>query len=209
MTDEQLSPRDEKQGIDPVSTTEEPILREHTYDGIQEYDNPMPGWWLWLFWATIIFAPIYILGVHVFGFIPTYQDDLESGQAEIAAMRSAAEATAAPFEVTPELMAQYIGNEEHIGNGAQTFASYCLMCHGDKGQGLIGPNLTDNYWIHGPSDEDLFGVITNGVPEKGMTPWGSILSNVQRAELIAFIRSIAGTNPPGGKGPEGEPYETG
>ncbi len=189
------------------SAQKDAILREHMYDGIQEYDNPMPGWWLWIFWATVIFAPIYILGVHVFDFIPSYEDDLAAGQAEIQSIREAYESTTQPFEITPETMAAYIGVQEHIDAGAAIFSANCLMCHGDKGQGLIGPNLTDNYWIHGNEDANLFNVITNGVPEKGMTAWANILSPEQRAQVIAFIRTLAGTNPPGGRDPEGELYE--
>jgi cytochrome c oxidase cbb3-type subunit 3 len=187
------------------ASDQEPVLRDHTYDGIQEYDNPMPGWWLAIFWATVIFTPIYILGVHVFGFIPSYQDDLADSQAELAEIRQASQAMQ-PAEITPELMSEYIDNPDAIQAGSETFVSNCVMCHGDKAQGLIGPNLTDEYWIHGGSAADLFKTITNGVPEKGMTPWGNILSQEQRLQVIAYIRSIAGTNPPGGKGPQGELY---
>ena len=192
----------------PSERTDEANIREHTYDGIQEYDNPMPAWWLWLLWATVAFTPVYILGVHVFDFIPSYEDDLQAGQAELAAMREAGAAAGDSFEVTPETMARFIGVAEQIEAGAETFATNCMMCHGDRGQGLIGPNLADPFWIHGGSDEEIFDVITNGVPAKGMTPWGAILRPEQRAQLVAFIRSIAGSNPPGGKGPEGERDDT-
>ncbi len=84
---------------------------------------------------------------------------------------------------------------------------YCMPCHGDQGQGLIGPNLTDAYWLHGNTDVDLFNVITRGVVEKGMTAWESTLSAEQRAQLVSFIRSLAGTTPPGAKEPQGTLYE--
>jgi len=188
-----------------ASQVDEPMLRDHKYDGIQEYDNPMPSWWLWILWATIIFAPVYFLGVHVFGFIPSYQDDLQASQAELTAIRAAA-ASNAPPEVTAETIAAFVGNADAVKAGSETFAANCMMCHGEHGQGLIGPNLTDEYWLHGGNDIDLFHTITNGVPEKGMAPWGNVLTQEKRLQLVAFIRSLAGSNPTGGKGPEGERF---
>jgi cytochrome c oxidase cbb3-type subunit 3 len=183
------------------------IIPGHEYDGIQEYDNPMPGWWSWLFILTVVFAVFYILGIHVFDFIPTYEEDLEAAQEELTAIR-AAYIEENPVEVFDEArISEYVGAEEHIAAGSEQFMTYCLPCHGDKGQGLIGPNLTDNYWIHGNDNEDLYNVITNGVVEKGMAPWANVLSPEQRAQVVAFIRSLAGTNPPGAKDPQGDLYE--
>jgi cytochrome c oxidase cbb3-type subunit 3 len=147
---------------------------------------------------------VYILGAHVFDFIPSYEEDLAASQEELSALRGAFESVNQPFEVTAETMAAYIGVQDQIDAGAATYATSCMMCHGDKGQGLIGPNLTDQYWIHGGTDADLFNVITSGVPVKGMTPWGNILSQEQRAQVVSYIRSLEGSNPSGGKGPEGE-----
>jgi cytochrome c oxidase cbb3-type subunit 3 len=183
------------------------IIPGHEYDGIQEYDNPMPGWWSWLFILTFIFGVVYILGIHVFDFIPTYEDDLAAAQEELTAIR-AAYAEENPVEVYDEAkITEYVGDASHIAAGSEQFMTYCLPCHGDQGQGLIGPNLTDNYWIHGNDNEDLYNVITNGVVEKGMAPWANVLSPEQRAQVVAFIRSLAGTNPPGAKDPQGDLYE--
>ena len=183
------------------------VIEGHNYDGIREYDNPMPGWWLGIFWAAVIFAPIYILGVHVFGFINTYEDDLASGQSELQEIRAAHEAANPSFTADESTIQAYVADEVHTEAGATIFATNCAPCHGAAGQGLIGPNLTDRYWIHGGANTDLFRVITDGVIEKGMTPWGSILSPEQRAQVIAFIRSIAGSEPDGAKEPQGELYE--
>jgi cytochrome c oxidase cbb3-type subunit 3 len=185
------------------------VIEGHNYDGIREYDNPMPGWWLGIFWASVVFAPIYMLGVHVFGFIDTYEEDLAQGQAELQEIRSAHEAANPTFLADEGTLAAYVGDEVHVEAGARLFATNCAACHGNAGQGLIGPNLTDRYWIHGSRNADLFGVITNGVIEKGMTPWGSILSPEQRAQLVAFIRSIEGTEPDGAREPQGELFEEG
>lgn len=180
------------------------LLPGHTYDGIQEYDNPMPGWWVWIFIATVVFAPFYLLGVHVFGYINTYEDDLARGMAELEERR-AAHAAAHPAVVFGEAeLAVFAEDPARVAAGAATYAAFCAACHGNAGEGLIGPNLTDEYWIHGGSGPEVFAVIAEGVPAKGMPGWESALVPEQIAELVAFVESLAGTNPPGAKGPEGE-----
>jgi cytochrome c oxidase cbb3-type subunit III len=193
----------------PSESPESGDIREHAYDGIQEYDNPMPGWWVWLFYICIIFAPIYMLGVHVFDFIPTYEEDLASGQAEIAEMRATHEEANPAPTIDAAALEAYIGDVDQIAAGSATFSTRCAVCHGDVAQGLIGPNLTDEYWIHGRDAEAVFGIITDGVIEKGMTPWSGILAPEERAQLVAFIRSLEGSEPAGAKAPEGEIVEIG
>ncbi len=188
--------------IDP--TSEDLLLSNHNYDGIEEFDNPMPGWWVWVFVACIVWAPIYVIGVHQMGFINSYEDDLANDQMELAELRTAYETANPVAEVTSEAIAAYIGVAEHIEAGAAIFTTNCAMCHGALAEGLIGPNLTDDYWIHGGTHQDLFHVITEGVLEKGMTPWGAVLSVEQRMQLVSFIRSIHGSNPPGAKPAQGE-----
>lgn len=183
------------------------IIKGHRYDGIKEYDNPMPGWWVWIFWGTAVFAVIYVLGIEVFGFVNTYEDDLAASQAELAVIRENYAAENQVFEPSEEAIAVYIGDEAKISAGATTYTTYCAACHGNVGQGLIGPNLTDDYWIHDNDNVTIFNIITNGVVEKGMTPWGGILTPEQRAEVVAYVRTLHGTNPPDGKEPQGEQRE--
>lgn len=185
------------------------IILGHTYDGIREYDNPMPGWWVWLFVATIVFAPFYLLGVHVFGFINTYEDDLAESQAKLEEMRAAYAAANPGAAIGEAQLAAFVADPSRAEAGAATYAAFCAACHGDVGQGLIGPNLTDEYWIHGGSDFEVFTVISEGVPDKGMPGWEASIAPEQRAELVAFIQRLAGTNPPGAKGPEGERVDRG
>ncbi|WP_456429720.1 c-type cytochrome [Rhodocaloribacter sp.] len=182
-------------------------MQGHSYDGIQEYDNPMPGWWVWIFWATVLFTPFYILGVHVFGYIDTYQEDLAQSEEELARIRAAYAEAHPSLEVDEASLQQYVEDPAMAAAGAPLFAANCASCHGAEGQGLIGPNLTDKYWIHGNTNVDLFNVITKGVLEKGMPPWESVFSVEERAQLVAFIRSLEGTNPPDAKEPQGELYE--
>ena len=190
-----------------VSDADGRLISGHNYDGIEEYDNPMPGWWVWLFVLSIAWSPIYLLGVHQFGFINNYDDDLELKQAEIAEMQSAFESQNPQVQVTDESIAAYVGVVEHEVAGAALFSTNCAMCHGNSGEGLIGPNLTDAYWIHGNSNTDIFNVISEGVLEKGMTPWESVLSVEERSQLVSYIQSIIGTDPAGAKAPEGNMVE--
>ncbi len=184
-----------------------PILQGHTYDGIKEYDNPMPRWWVVVFWITVIWSVAYVPGVHFWDWIDTYGDDLAEQDAALAARKAAYEAANPTFAADAETLARFTADAGAAEAGAVTYASVCAACHGAQGEGLIGPNLADSYWIHGGSDVDIFQVLTVGVPEKGMPPWDAALSGEQRAQLIAFIRSLEGTNPPNAKEPQGELVE--
>ncbi len=183
---------------------EDAIIRGHNYDGIKEYDNPMPGWWVWIFWLSVAFAPIYVLGVHAFGFLDSYEDDLAQSQEELQMIRHAYAEANPDAAVDASALEEMVGNPTMIAAGAEHYAAQCAACHGMEGQGLIGPNLTDAYWVHGASNQAIFDVITNGVLEKGMPPWEAVYSPEERAELVAYIQSIQGTDPPNPKAPEGE-----
>ena len=189
------------------NTTNEPLIEGHTYDGIQEFDNPMPGWWIWIFIGSVIFAVYYVLGINVFGFINTYEDQLEASLEDLAAVRASYAAAQPVIVIDEATLAEYAGNTEKIEAGAVHFAAQCVACHGPEGQGLIGPNLTDNYWLKGHTNTDIYTIITEGSLEKGMPPWEPIFSLEQRAELVAYVRSLVGTNPPNPKAPEGELVE--
>ncbi len=191
----------------PPQTEQAPVLGHH-FDGIREYDNPMPGWWIWIFWVTVIFAPIYVLGVHVFGFINSYEDDLDQGMGELQEIRMAYE-TASPSEsFDVETLQVYADDPAAVQAGEPLYQSYCVPCHGTAGEGGIGPNLTDDYWIHGNELTDMYRVVTQGVIEKGMTPWDGILTPEQRAQVVAFIHSLHGTTPPNAKAPQGDLIES-
>lgn len=184
------------------------IIQGHSYDGIMEYDNPMPAWWVWIFIGSVAFSIVYVLGIHTFGFINTYEEDLNNSLEDLATIRANYEAAQPAFIVDEETIGAYVGNAEKIAAGAVNYATVCAACHGDVGQGLIGPNLTDEYWIKGNTNTAIYTIISQGSLEKGMPPWEGAFSPEQRAELVAFVRSLYGTNPPGAKAPEGEKLDS-
>ncbi len=195
---------------DPRNTSpdaDDQIISGHMYDGIEEYDNPMPPWWVWIFVLSVVWTPFYILGVHQFGWINTYEDDLAAKQAEIQELRAAAEAASPVQDIDDAFVASFFGNAEAEAAGAATFGAYCAACHGSAGEGLIGPNLTDDYWIYDDSPLSQFMIITNGILDKGMTPWESILTVDERAQLVAYVKTLRGTNPPNAKEPQGDLVE--
>lgn len=179
-------------------------LLDHEYDGIREYDNPMPGWWKWLFVVTIVWAVIYFVGINM-GYLPSYEDDLQRGMAEIQQMRDAHKQDSPTVDAA--FLAKAVDDKGNITKGKEVFASNCASCHGDKGQGIVGPNLTDKYWIHGGKLTDIYNTVKTGVADKGMPAWGGVLSDDNVIDAVAYVHSLKGTNPPDPKEPQGEPYE--
>ncbi|HMM12012.1 MAG TPA: cbb3-type cytochrome c oxidase N-terminal domain-containing protein [Bacteroidales bacterium] len=181
------------------SVTNVPLIKDHEYDGIRELDNDMPSWWVWLFIITIVFSLVYLVRLWVFR-----ADDLIQ-EKEFQKEMAAAPKVNRPVE---ELAMAVLDDELSISNGMETWNKICSVCHLADGGGLVGPNMTDNYWIHGNRVEDLFDVITNGVIEKGMIPYKDQLSPRQRLEVISFIMlRLQGTTPANPKAPEGVLYE--
>lgn len=171
----------------------------HEYDGITEFDNPLPMWWLWTFFGTIIFAFIYYIH-YEFNVGPTSDQELKTDMAAIEKLKTeGAKANSGPID-WPAIM----NDPKRVETGAAVYIAKCAACHGDKGQGLVGPNLTDKAWLHGAKPDEVNTVIVKGVLDKGMPPWDGILKPEEIKDLVVFINSIKGTNPPGGKHPEGE-----
>lgn len=181
-------------------------MQGHKYDGIREYDNPMPGWWVWLFIGCVAFAPVYMLGIGRLDFINTYEDDLAQSQADLEEIRAAYAASAPSFQTDARALEEFAEDPLNAAAGAETYATICAACHGDVGQGLIGPNLTDEFWINGGSAEDIYLNISEGVPANGMPAWNASLSEEEIGQSMAYVISLFGTDPPGAKEPQGEPY---
>ncbi len=182
---------------------QEEILLGHNYDGIQEFDNPMPTWWSLGFWVTIVWAALYVLGV-VLGIVPSYEADLEASQRELVKAREKHQAATPKVVVTDAQLALAIADPARVEAGRAVFAEKCSPCHGPQGQGTIGPNLTDQNWIHGGALVDITKSINEGFPDKGMPPWGPMISEDDLMGLVAFVRSIQGTSPPNPKAPQGD-----
>ena len=175
-------------------------LLDHSYDGIQENDNPMPRWWVITFWATIVFSILYALNVPGVGNGKGRIADYEADVAQAKAARLAAEPEGAP---TPEALAALAADPAIVANGKQVFVTYCAACHRPDGGGQIGPNLTDDSWIHGGTLAEIRATIHDGVLAKGMPEWGKVLNPDQVNAAATYVKSLAGTNPPNPKPPEG------
>ncbi|MBX2971458.1 MAG: c-type cytochrome [Cyclobacteriaceae bacterium] len=184
---------------------EKDILLDHNYDGIRELDNHMPPWWKWLFYATIIWGIGYLIVYHVTDTFPLSEEEY-AASVEKAAEQKAKLLAANPPAVIDENALVYEHNEEMIKKGRTIYVTNCASCHMPDGQGSIGPNLVDDYWLHGGSIKDIYAVIKNGVQEKGMIPWGPVLSPEQIRDVSFYIRSIKGNTPPNPKAPQGELY---
>lgn len=176
-------------------------LLDHNYDGIQEYNNPLPNWWLVTFYGTIIFA-IFYFGYFQLGSGPSLADELKVAMQEQNALKPPAPAE--PQMESEEVLTQKMGAPEVVNAGKVVFAEKCASCHGPQGQGLIGPNLTDNFWIHGTGTrQDIMKVVTTGVLDKGMPAWGTMMKPEEVLAASAFVYTLRGTNPPNPKPPQG------
>lgn len=190
----------------PASGPGEDVVRPHSYDGIEEYDNPLPGWWKWSFYVTIVWSGVYVVAIGL-GLVNTYEGDLATESRQVDAMvRTWEEAHPKPT-IDEETLAAAVQEPGAAEKGGAIFAERCASCHGPKGQGLIGPNLTDAYWIHGGSLKSIHTVIAEGVGEKGMPAWGPILKPAEVVAVVSWVQSVQGSNPEGAKAPQGELYE--
>jgi len=179
-------------------------LLEHSYDGIQEFDNPMPRWWVYLFWATIIFSILYWINVPGFGIGKGRIADYDRAMAAAAAADAKRKA-AEPAGASGEQLAAMTKDQSVLALGKQAFGQNCAACHRADGGGQIGPNLTDDYWLHGGALEQIHKTIADGVLEKGMPPWGKVLKPNQLDAVVAYVYTLRGTNPPNPKAPQGDP----
>lgn len=184
---------------------EKDFLLDHDYDGIHELDNNLPPWWKLLFNISIAFGIIYLGVYHVFdiGQSAVEEYNYEMAQAEI----EVAEYMATKANSVDENTVEFLADNTRLENGKQIFMQNCAACHGRAGEGGVGPNMTDNYWLHGNDIKDIFKTIKYGVPEKGMISWKQQLTPAQMQDVSSFIVTMHGTNPPNAKEPQGELYE--
>lgn len=178
-------------------------LRGHTFDGIQEYDNRLPNWWLAILFGSIVFALAYWIWFHTIG-----AGDLprESFDAEMQAAAEARLARATESGLSNQALLMMAKMDDRVAAGRQIFEQYCVVCHSENGGGLVGPNLTDDYWIHGGTPMDIHKVVTEGVTAKGMAAWGNQLGPTRVNNVVAYVLTLRGTGVPG-KAPEGDYYD--
>ena len=185
--------------------TNERLIKDHSYDGIRELDNDLPPWWKWLFIITIVFAVVYLIRLFVFHSDDLYQE--KEYAKEMANVASAEKAGAAASGKTAEFKVVLLTNDDALASGKETWTKICAACHLADGGGLVGPNMTDDYWIHGNTVEDLYNVVTNGVIEKGMLSYKSQLSDQKRLEAVSYILvKLHGSTPANPKAPQGKKY---
>lgn len=177
----------------------------HEYDGIRELDNSLPPWWLWMFYGTIIFAGAYFWYYNVSHKGPNQLQEYEIAM-EVAELQKAQQLSA-QGNMIDETNVTVITDEAAIEEGKEIYQTNCAVCHGKEGEGLVGPNFTDKYWLHGGSVNDIFSVIKYGVPEKGMISWKDQLRPAAIQKVSSYILTFQGTNPPNQKEAEGELYE--
>lgn len=181
------------------------IMLDHDYDGIKELDNNLPPWWVWGFYLTILFAFVYLAHYHLFRTGALQTEEYNVAMQDAADQAKAREAKMADF-VSAETIT-VINTPEGLGAGKGIFEKNCVACHAANLGGGVGPNLTDDFWINGGGIKNIFKTITNGVPSKGMISWKSQLSPKQIQQVGSYILTMRGSNPAGGKEPQGDKWE--
>ena len=172
----------------------------HEYDGIQEYDNRLPNWWLYTLFGAIAFAGWYWLHFETF----------KIGAAPDAAYReemAAIEAQKAKSAVTPAELIAMSKDANVVKAGQEVFTTTCVACHGPNAGGTIGPNLTDSFWLHGGAPDKIFATVRDGFAAKGMPAWGPQLGDTKVRSVVAYVLTLRNTNVAGGKPPQGDKEE--
>jgi len=188
-------------GLQPLSHEKDLVL-EHSYDGIAELDNPTPPWFMGLFYGTIGVAVVYMLVFHVFkvGDLQLKEYTDEVAIAEVAREAYIAKVAGNINENT----VAYVKDTKALDEGKGLYTQHCVACHGAEGQGGVGPNLTDDYWLHGNTIKNVYRTISEGVTEKGMLSWKRQLNPLQMQQVASYVLSLHGSSPPNPKEPQGE-----
>jgi cytochrome c oxidase cbb3-type subunit 3 len=184
---------------------EHEIILDHDYDGIKELDNKLPPWWLYGFYATIVFAIFYLVRFHIVGDYTQAEEyiaEVSQAEKDIEAYLATAE-NIIDFETVVALE-----DESELSAGEAVFTTNCVACHRADGGGGIGPNLTDKHWILGGGIKNVFKTISEGGrPGKGMVSWKADLSAKEMQQVASYVLTLQENNPTDGKAPEGEIWE--
>ncbi|MCX5744810.1 MAG: c-type cytochrome [Proteobacteria bacterium] len=175
---------------------------EHEYDGIHEYDNPLPGWWRAIFYGSMIYALVYFIIFVKTDWIASPEQTYRAAALEWSATHEAS--STAMVSASEDQLAAGARDPAMVERGQTIFTTKCATCHTPDGRGLIGPNLTDLFQIHGSKREDLFNTIRDGAPGTAMMPWGTQLPATDLVAVASFVSSLRGKNV-AGKEPQGNP----
>ncbi len=181
----------------------EPMLLEHDADGIQELDNLLPRWWVWLFYLSIAYSFVYVGYYHIWKAgdlqIAEYEKEFALGEKIKTVALEKFESSIGSLAPSKESAV--------MDKGLQIYTMSCAPCHREDGGGLVGPNLCDDFWIHGPEFADSLKIIWNGVPEKGMITWKGVLKPEEIHAVASYIFAFRGTTPLNPKPPENQPQK--
>lgn len=184
---------------------EQDVMLDHNYDGIKELDNSLPPWWVAMFYLTIGFAVVYMTYYH---FTDAGASSAEEYEMEMERAEKAVQAyLATQANLIDESNVTALTDAASLETGQNIFNANCAACHGMLGEGGVGPNMTDNYWVHGGDIKDIFKIVKYGVPEKGMIAWKAQLSAADMHKVSSYILTLRGTDPPNAKEPQGDLYE--
>ena len=183
-----------------MNDPQDPLLLDHEVDGIRELDNKLPTWWVWLFYITIAFGVVYMFYYHVLHAGNLMEAEYKK---EMLVGDQIKGASLAKFEESMSSM-EPSKDPAVVALGQNIFSRMCAPCHAPDGGGLVGPNLCDDYWIHGPKFSDNLKIIWNGVPEKGMVTWKTFLKPQEVHAVGSYIYTLRGTKPKKPKPPENQ-----
>jgi len=183
---------------------EDEILMEDDYDGIKELDNRVPPWFNYLFYATLIFAIYYMFNYEVFSAGKSQADEYEAEMQAYSLKKAQLEASGA---FVTEANVTMLKDQNDLESGKDIFKTNCVPCHGPDAGGVVGPNLTDKYWIHGGGIKNIFTTIKYGVPAKGMVSWQTQLNPKQMQQVASYVLSLQGSNPANPKEPQGSIWQ--
>jgi len=176
-------------------------IKEHEFDGIQEFDNKLPNWWLWTLYGSIVFSLLYWIVFHTLGIgtLPRARFAHEMQAAQEAQL-----ARAQASGLSNQTFMLMTGMAPKVAEGKAVFTQYCVQCHLEDGRGLVGPNLTDGYWLHGCEPMQIYKTVSDGVAAKGMPAWMNQLGPTRVQAVVSYVLTIRNTDVKG-KEPQGDP----
>ncbi|MEQ1834217.1 MAG: cbb3-type cytochrome c oxidase N-terminal domain-containing protein [Candidatus Eisenbacteria bacterium] len=188
---------------------DEDRLLEHEYDGIREYDNPLPRWWVLILWVSIVYSVVYLVNIIPgVGSGPGRAQNYENEMAVALEKFGDPKAAALDNQVEDATVLAASQDPARVTAGQQTFVTYCASCHREDAGGNIGPNLTDDFWIHGAKPSQIHNTIANGVLDKGMPAWSAVLKPDQVLSVSGYVLTVHDSHPKDPKEPQGTKAES-